>query len=124
MGEATNYEIREDIRFDGLETMDLPALVDECQHDWFNQSLCRVNDSVLRLGVFKGEFHVHKHDREDEFFLVLDGKLLVDFEDETVKLRQHQGILIPRGVVHRTRSPERSVVLMIEGDTVVPTGDA
>lgn len=123
MGEATNYEIRTDIRYGGLETIDLPALVEACEHDWFNQSLCRVNDSVVRLGVFKGEFHFHKHDREDEFFLVLDGELLVDFEEETVELSRHQGILVPHGVVHRTRSPERSVVLMIEGDTVEPTGD-
>lgn len=123
MSETTNYEIRTDIRFEGLETVDLPALVDACTDDWFNQSLCRVNDSVVRLGIFKGEFHFHKHDREDEFFLVLDGTFLVDFEDRTVELTRHQGILVPHGVAHRTRSPERSVVLMIEGDTVVPTGD-
>jgi mannose-6-phosphate isomerase-like protein (cupin superfamily) len=124
MSDPTTYEIRTRIAFGGLERIDFPALVEACKYDWFNQSLCRVNGSVVRLGVFKGEFHFHKHDREDEFFLVLDGKLLIDFEDETVQLARHQGLLVPRGVVHRTRSPERSVALMIEGDTVVPTGDA
>ena len=123
MSEPTRYEIRTDIRYGGLERVDLPGLVAGCEHDWFNQSLCRVNDSVVRLGVFQGEFHFHKHDREDEFFLVLDGRLLVDVEDETFELARHQGLLVPRGVVHRTRSLERSVVLMIEGSTVVPTGD-
>ncbi len=123
MGESREYEIRTDIPFAPLETIDVPALIDACRHDWFNQSLGRVNDSVVRLGIFQGEFHFHKHDREDEFFLVLDGKLLIDFEDRTVELTQHQGLLVPCGVVHRTRSPERSVVLMIEGATVVPTGD-
>jgi mannose-6-phosphate isomerase-like protein (cupin superfamily) len=120
----TEYEIRTDVRFGGLETIDLPGLVEACEHEWFNQSLCRVNRSVVRLGVLQGEFHFHKHDREDEFFLVLDGTLLVDFEDGTVELTRHQGLLVPRGVVHRTRSPTRCVALMIEGDTVVPTGDA
>jgi len=123
VNDPTEYEIQTDIRFDGLETMDLPKLVANCQHDWFNQSLCRVNESVVRLGIFKGEFHFHKHDREDEFFLVLDGKLQIDIGEKTVELTRHQGILLPRGVTHRTRSPERSVVLMIEGDTVRPTGD-
>ena len=123
MGEATEYQITTDIRFDGLEVIDVPMIVDDCIHDWFNQSLCRINDSVVRLGVFKGEFHFHKHDREDEFFLVLDGKLLLDIGDKTVELTRHQGILVPRGIIHRTRSPERSVVLMIEGATVQPIGD-
>ena len=123
MNDPAKYEIHTDIRFDGLETMDLPKLVADCQHDWFNQSLCRVNESVVRLGIFKGEFHFHKHDREDEFFLVLEGELQIDLEEKTVELTRHQGILVPHGVTHRTRSAERSVVLMIEGDTVKPTGD-
>jgi mannose-6-phosphate isomerase-like protein (cupin superfamily) len=123
MGEPHDYEIRMDIPYEPLEAIDLPTLVDGCRHDWFNQSLGRVNDSVVRLGIFEGEFHFHKHDREDEFFLVLSGRLLIDLEDRTVELTEHQGMLVPRGVVHRTRSPERSVVLMIEGATVAPTGD-
>jgi len=124
MSESANYEILTDIAFGGLERIDLPGLVEACEHEWFNQSLCKVNDSVVRLGIFEGEFHFHKHDEEDEVFLVLEGSLLMDFEDRTVELNQHQAILVPRGVVHRPRSPERSVVLMIEGDTVDPRGDA
>jgi len=124
MSESTDYEILTNIAFGGLERIDLAALVEACKHDWFNQSLCCVNDSVVRLGIFKGEFHLHRHEREDEFFLVLDGKLLIDFESETVELTRHQAILVPHGVIHRTRSPERSVVLMIEGATVNPIGDA
>jgi mannose-6-phosphate isomerase-like protein (cupin superfamily) len=73
--------------------------------------------------VFLGEFHFHKHDREDELFYVLEGKLLVDFEDRTVELAPRQGIVVPRGVVHRTRAQERTVVLMVEAATVKPIGD-
>jgi len=124
MDKATRYVIQMDVAYGGLERMDLPALVEACEHRWFNQTLCRVNDSVVRLGIFEGEFHFHKHDGEDEAFVVLDGRLLMDFEDRTVELERHQAILVPRGVVHRPRSPERTVVLMVEGDTVVPTGDA
>jgi mannose-6-phosphate isomerase-like protein (cupin superfamily) len=82
-----------------------------------------VNDSVVRLGVVQGEFHWHKHDEEDEFFFVLQGKLLIDLENKTITLEPHQGYTIPKGVVHRTRAPQRTAVLMVERSSVKPTGD-
>jgi len=117
------YSINLDTRFAPLELIDIPALVNACKEPWHNQTLCRVNDSVVRLGVLKGEFHWHKHNKEDEFFYVVEGRLLIDLEDRTVELMPRQGLTVPKGVVHRTRSPERTVVLMIEGAGVVPTGD-
>ena len=106
-----------------LEVVDVPALVAACGHDWYNQTLCRVNDSVVRLGVIQGEYHWHHHDDEDEFFLVLDGRFLIDLEDRTVELKPKQGFVVPKGVRHRTRAPERTVILMVEGAGIVPTGD-
>jgi len=103
--------------------VDVPALVQACKDRWYNQTLCRVNDSVVRLGVMQGEFHWHKHDEEDEFFYVLEGKFLIDLEGRTVELGPQQGFTVPKGIVHRTRAPERAVILMIEGAGVVPTGD-
>ncbi len=121
---AMAYDIHEDIKFGPLELQDAGKLADACDVPWWNQSLCRVNDSVARLGVFHGEFHFHKHDREDELFFVLEGKLLVDIEGKpTVELGPRQAVMVPKGIVHRTRAPERTVVLMIEAATVKPTGD-
>ena len=118
------YSIHTDVKYGPLELVDVGRLADECTEKWWNQSLCRVNDCVVRLGVFEeGEFHWHKHDREDELFYVLEGTLFVDLEGRTVELARSQGILVPRGVLHRTRAPARTVVLMIEAATVVPTGD-
>ena len=91
--------------------------------EWFNQTLCKVNDSVARLGIIHGEFHWHKHDDEDEFFLVLEGRLLIDLEDKTVELAPHQGFAIPRGVRHRTRAPGRTIILMVEKSGINPEGD-
>ena len=119
----TDYSIHEDIKFGPLELADAAKLAEACTDKWWNQSLCKVNDSVIRLGVFEGEFHWHKHDREDEFFFVIEGKLLVDLEGRTVELSPRQGIVVPRGVVHRTRAHSRTVVLMVEAATVVPRGD-
>jgi mannose-6-phosphate isomerase-like protein (cupin superfamily) len=82
-----------------------------------------VNDSVVRLGIVKGEFHWHKHDNEDELFYVVCGKLLIDLENRSVELTPQQGFMVPKGVLHRTRASERTVILMIEQDSVTPTGD-
>jgi mannose-6-phosphate isomerase-like protein (cupin superfamily) len=101
----------------------VPALVAACRDRWYNQTLVRVNDSVVRLGVIQGEYHWHHHDDEDEFFHVVEGRLLIDLEDRTVTLEKGQGFTVPRGVRHRTRAPERCVILMVEGAGVIPTGD-
>ena len=122
---ATNYDIHEDVKFAPLEVIEAGALVDRCDEKWWNQTLCQVNDAVARIGVFHGEFHWHKHDREDELFFVLDGTLLLDIEGKgTFELKPRQGMVVPRGVVHRTRAHERTVVLMVEPAGVKPTGDA
>jgi mannose-6-phosphate isomerase-like protein (cupin superfamily) len=110
--------------YGSLELVDVPALVAACTDQWYNQTLCRVNDSVVRLAVIQGEYHWHKHDDEDEFFYVIDGRFLIDLEGRTVELMPRQGFVVPKGVVHRTRAPERAVILMMEGAGIVPTGDA
>jgi mannose-6-phosphate isomerase-like protein (cupin superfamily) len=113
-----------DTKFDFLELIDVPSLIDSCTEKWFNQTLCKVNDSIIRLGVFnEGEFHWHKHDNEDEFFMVLRGKLYIELGNETVELSPHQGITIPKGVMHRPYVTVPTAVLMVEMDGVTPVGD-
>jgi len=107
-----------------LDVVDVPALVVANTHRWYNQTLCKVNGSVVRLGVMQGEYHWHKHDNDDEFFFVLDGTFVIDLEDRSVELGERQGFVVPKGVVHRTRAPQRAVILMVENATIVPTGDA
>lgn len=119
---AHPYETRLDVRFQPLELVDLPPLVAAVKHPWFNQTLCQVNDSVVRLGVVKGEYHWHHHETEDEFFYVIEGRFLIDLEDRTIELGPRQGVVVPKGVRHRPRAPERTVVLMMEPATIVPTG--
>jgi mannose-6-phosphate isomerase-like protein (cupin superfamily) len=106
-----------------LETVEVGKLADECAETWWNQTLCQVNDSVVRLGVIQGEYHWHKHDNDDEFFYVVAGTLLIDLEGRTVTLMPRQGFVVPKGVLHRTRAPERTVILMVENAGIVPTGD-
>jgi mannose-6-phosphate isomerase-like protein (cupin superfamily) len=117
------YDTRLDVRYEPLRVIDLADVGRLSAHPWFNQTLCRVNDSVVRVGILAGEYHWHKHDEDDEFFFVVEGRFLVDLEERTVELRPGQGIVVPHGVVHRTRAPERCVVLMVETAAIVPTGD-
>ena len=117
------YETRLNILHDALELIDVGKLVADCKFPWYNQTLCKVNDSVVRLGVVQGEYHWHKHDNDDEFFYVVSGQFLIDLEDRTVTLDPTQGVVIPKGVRHRPRAPERTVILMVENATIVPTGD-
>jgi hypothetical protein len=117
------YATHLDIRFAPLCVVDVPELVARCTDRWYNQTLCRVNDALIRLGVLQGEYHWHKHDRDDEFFFVLEGRFIVDLEDRSIELGPWQGFVVPRGVVHRTRAPGRAVILMAETAAIVPTGD-
>jgi mannose-6-phosphate isomerase-like protein (cupin superfamily) len=111
-------------KFGQSEIIDVPKLVRENNEKWVNLNLTEVNDSVVRLGIFEGEFHWHKHNLEDELFFVLDGRLLLDLEGRTLELTPHHGYTVPRMTLHRTRANEKTVVLMVEGNTVDPKGDS
>jgi len=117
------YETRLNILHAPLEVIDERALADACNYKWYNQTLCEVNGSVVRLGVVQGEYHWHKHDDEDEFFYVVEGELFIDLEERTVQLAPRQGFVVPKGVTHRTRALERTVILMVENKGIVPTGN-
>jgi len=120
--EAYPYETRLNVEFQPLELIDEKAVADACEYKWYNQTLCQVNGSVVRLGVVQGEYHWHKHDEDDEFFYVVEGRLLIDLTERTVELGPRQGFVVPKGIVHRTRALERTVMLMVENAGIVPTG--
>jgi len=123
MKKHKKYDINLDIKYGSLKLIDVPDLVGRCRRKWFNQTLCRVNDCVIRLGILHGQFHWHKHIKEDEFFFVLQGKLLIDLGKRTIIIKRHQGFTIPKRVLHRTRAPRKTVVLMVEAASVKPAGD-
>jgi len=121
--EFTKYNIDLEVKFKPLELIDLPKLVDSTKEKWANRTLTKVNDSVVRVGILEGEFHWHKHDNDDEFFFVTEGKLLIDLKEKTIELNPGQGVTIPKGVMHRPRAPIKTVVLMVETGYIKPTGD-
>jgi mannose-6-phosphate isomerase-like protein (cupin superfamily) len=118
------YTTNLNILFPQLSLVDVPSVIAQVEAEWFNQTLCKVNDSVVRLGVMQGEYHWHKHDHDDEFFFVLEGRFIIDLKDQSIELLPQQGYVVPKGVVHRTSAPDRAIILMIETAAIVPTGDA
>ena len=124
------YATHLNVLFGALEKIELDPLVSVVRDQWYNQTLARVNDSVVRLGVMQGDYHWHQHDSDDEFFYVVEGRFLIDLEPaadgttpgRVIELTPRQGFVVPKGVIHRTRAPERSVILMIETAAIVPTG--
>jgi len=125
MKDAENflYETRLNIYYQPLEIIEEKALTDASTYKWYNQTLCQVNASVVRLGVIEGEYHWHKHDDDDEFFYVVEGQLLIDLEGRTVELNPRQGFVVPKGILHRTRARQRTVILMVENAGIIPTGN-
>jgi mannose-6-phosphate isomerase-like protein (cupin superfamily) len=117
------YETRLNVLYRPLEAFDVHAVPDADRFKWFNQTLCQVNGSVVRMAAIEGEYHWHKHDEDDEFFYVVDGKLLIDLEDRVVELGPGQGFVVPKTVVHRTRAPQRTTILMVENAGIIPTGN-
>jgi hypothetical protein len=116
------YETRLAVRHGPLELIDVKVLADGCAYKWYNETLCAVNDAVVRVGVIEGEYHWHQHEAEDEFFYVVEGRLAIDLEDRTVELAPQQGFMVPKKTRHRTRAPKRTVILMVEKASIIPTG--
>lgn len=123
MEKQFDYVTKLDIKYDQLELIDVAQMIKDCKDKWFNETLTKVNDSVVRVGIVEGEYHWHKHDNDDEFFFVLSGQLLVDLEDRTIELNPNQGVTVPKGIVHRTRALQKTVMLMVETSNIQPTGD-
>jgi mannose-6-phosphate isomerase-like protein (cupin superfamily) len=118
-----SYATHLDIKFKHFELIDIPLIVRDCRDTWFNQTLTKVNESVVRIGIVRGEYHWHKHDNDDELFFVLEGQLFIDLEDKTIELNPNQGVTISKGVMHRPRAPQKAVMLMVETSAIQPTGD-
>ena len=118
-----NYKMQMNLKYDYLEKINVPDIVKNCTDKWFNQSLCQVNSSVFRVGIFEGEFHMHKHENDDEVFFVIDGSIILETEKGNFELNQYEGVCVPKGTMHRPIAKNKAVVLMIENLGIDPIGD-
>jgi mannose-6-phosphate isomerase-like protein (cupin superfamily) len=102
-------------RFGGLTVVDIGAMQATVTEAYRNDVLANVNADCMRMSVFEGEYRWHRHPDSDELFLVVEGRLQIDFAGrETVELAPWQFIVVPAGTVHRTRAIGRTVNLTFE----------
>ena len=123
MKKKYDYNQLMEVKYDHHEVIEVPKIVKDCTDKWFNQTLTKVNDSVVRIGIVEGDYHWHKHDEDDEFFFVLSGKLYIDLDDQTIELNPNEGTTISKGIMHRPRAPKKTVMLMVETDSIDPIGN-
>ena len=123
MSNQYSYTTKLDIKYNHFEVIDIPLMVKEVKDKWFNQTLTEVNGSVVRVGIVEGEYHWHKHEYDDEFFFVLEGRMVVDLEDRTIEVNPGQGVTVTKDIIHRTRARQKTVMLMVENKGIIPTGD-
>lgn len=82
-----------------------------------------INDVQVKLVKFKGEFVMHSHENEDEFFLVIKGKMIMKLQDKEIEINEGEFIIIPKGVEHCPDAEEEVHVMVIEPGTVLNTGN-
>jgi len=105
------------------EPIDLAGKLASFDEHWTPKRIARVNDTDVKLAKLSGEFVWHRHEAEDELFIVLEGRLLMQFRDREVWLGPGQAILVPRGVEHRPVAPEETHVMLIEPAGTLNTGN-
>ena len=90
---------------------------------WHPRIVGELNDAHVKLVKVQGEFVWHHHEHEDELFLVLNGRLQMQFRDKVVWLEEGEFIIVPRGVEHRPVAPEEVHLLLLEPKTTLNTGN-
>lgn len=90
---------------------------------WNPRIIAELNGQQVKVVKLLGEFVWHAHEREDEMFLVLRGRMRIDFRDGTVELGEGDAVVVPRGVEHRPAADEECSVLLFEPASTVNTGD-
>jgi mannose-6-phosphate isomerase-like protein (cupin superfamily) len=107
-----------------IEAANLAQKLSLFQEYWSPKIVGDLNDNYLKVVKVKGEFVWHKHDNDDELFLVLKGRLVIQLRDQDITLNEGDFVVIPKGVEHKPVAEDEAHVLLIEPKTVVNTGDA
>jgi mannose-6-phosphate isomerase-like protein (cupin superfamily) len=107
-----------------MDIVDLTEKLAAFSEHWHPKIVGEVNESYVKLAKLQGEFVWHRHEREDELFLVLKGRLVIKLRDRDLQVREGQFVIIPRGVEHLPVAAQEVHVLLLEPKTTINTGDA
>ena len=106
-----------------LERIDLKQVKKDLQEAWMPVDIAKVNDSAVRCAWIKGEYHWHTHRNSDEFFFVQDGKMTIQTVEGDVTLEKGQGVVVPKGMRHRSKSDKGAIALVFELQSTKKEGD-
>ena len=106
-----------------MRRVDLAETFTRFHDHWSPKVVGELNGQLVKLVKFQGEFVWHRHEREDEMFLVVAGAFRMELRDRTVELRAGQFFIVPRGVEHRPVAEREAHVLLFEPATTLNTGD-
>jgi mannose-6-phosphate isomerase-like protein (cupin superfamily) len=97
--------------------------LDHIKDVWKPAIAGELNGQHVKLAKIHGEFVFHKHEDEDEFFMVIKGKMRMDLEDRSIDINEGEFIIIPKGIMHRPYSEEETHLLLFEPSTTINTGN-
>ncbi len=90
---------------------------------WSPKNIGALNHQLVKVAKFKGEFVMHKHEQEDEFFYVIAGELFIELKEKTLRLKEGEFVVIPKGVDHKPYAPEEVHVMLFEPASTLNTGN-
>ena len=106
-----------------IAKFNLNTISDEIHEPWSPKNIETVNNAVIRIAQFDGQYHWHKHDHQDEIFIVFKGTITIQTKDGDIFLNENEGVKIPQGLEHCPSSNEPSIVLMFEPVQLISEGD-
>lgn len=106
-----------------LEKVNINSKLETFNEYWTPKIVGALNNQLVKLAKFKGEFVMHRHENEDELFYVIDGQLFIELVDKTLELDTGEFVIIPKGVEHKPYAPEEVSVMLFEPNSTLNTGD-
>lgn len=106
-----------------IETVNLNQKLDTFQEYWNPKIIGELNGQFVKVAKLKGEFVMHQHENEDELFLVLKGRLLMEMPDRTLEINEGEFVIIPRGTPHKPIAPNEVKILLFEPEATLNTGN-
>ena len=106
-----------------MKKINLASKYNKIDEHWSPKVVAEMNDYQFKLAKIKNDFIWHSHEDTDETFIVIEGKIYIEFEDETVELSEGEMIVVPKGKKHRPYADEEAKIILIEPKGVRNTGD-
>jgi mannose-6-phosphate isomerase-like protein (cupin superfamily) len=107
-----------------MEKINLKKKLSKFSDHWSPRIIAEMNDYQFKLVKIQGEFVWHNHTDTDEVFIVIEGKMEIEFENETVKLNEGEMYVVPKGVLHKPRSDSECKIMLVEPRGVINTGSS